>query len=141
MITAYLSGTTALQALLYSLAYLTRRLASAEDSSPDWITRRTKAGACKWARKHNYVGCVDARVQFIYPEEPIKCHRTQPRPPRARRASEATFQELQDHHLVSWEQRAGLTGEEAIGGCLRDQPVNMWVHLRSASAQKILELD
>lgn len=75
MITAYLSGTctAALQALLYSLAYLTRRLATAEDSSPDWITRRTKAGACKWARKHNYGDCVDARVQSIYlPAQPIE---------------------------------------------------------------------
>lgn len=69
MITAYLSGTcaTALQALLHSLAYLTRRLATAEDSSPDWITWRTKAGACKWVRKHNCVSCLDGRVQSIYP--------------------------------------------------------------------------
>lgn len=134
MIMVYLSGTctTALQALLQRLAYL-RGLATAEDSSPDWITRRTKASARKWARKHNYVGCVDARVQSIYQaEEQIEGHRAQPRPPRARAASEATIQEFRERHLLlSGEKRAGLTGGKAT----------RWVHLRSASTQKNLEVD
>lgn len=41
----------------------------------NWIRRRTKAGACKWARKHNYGDCADARVQSIYPlAQPIEWH-------------------------------------------------------------------